>query len=109
MSAAAAIAIPGMSSWAALTERSKLIAGETVVINGATGTSGRLAVQVAKYLGAKRVIATGRNAEVLQSRLALGADAIVPLVQDGDVLENAFKEHFGNGVDVVPVRGRRGP
>jgi NADPH:quinone reductase-like Zn-dependent oxidoreductase len=98
---AAAIAIPGMSSWAALTERAKLVAGETVLINGATGTSGRLAVQIAKHLGAKRVIATGRSAEALQSLTALGADGIISLVQDGDVLEDAFKEQFGDGVNVV--------
>ncbi len=51
---AAAIANPGMSSWAALAERAKLQAGETVLINGATGISGRLAVQIARHLGAKR-------------------------------------------------------
>ena len=50
-----------MPSWAALQERARLVRGETVLINGATGTSGRLAVQVAKHLGAKKVIATGRN------------------------------------------------
>ena len=60
---AAAIANPGMSSWAAYTERARLKAGETVLVNGATGTAGRLAVQIAKYLGARKVIATGRNAE----------------------------------------------
>jgi NADPH:quinone reductase-like Zn-dependent oxidoreductase len=49
---AAAIANPGMSSWAAYTERARLQPGETVLINGATGTAGRLAVQIAKYLGA---------------------------------------------------------
>ena len=63
---AAAIAIPGMSSWAALKERAHMIAGENVLINGATGTSGRLAVQIAKNLGAKKVIATGRNAAALE-------------------------------------------
>ena len=88
---AAAIAVPGMSSWAALTERAKLVAGETVLINGATGTSGRLAVQIAKHLGAKRVIATGRNVEVLQSLTSLGADALIPLVQDGEALEDAVR------------------
>lgn len=98
---AAAIAIPGMSSWAALTERAKFIAGQTVLVNGATGTSGRLAVQIAKHLGAKRVIATGRNIEVLQSLISLGADALVSLVQDEDALENDFKQHFSDGVDVV--------
>ena len=64
---AAAIANPGMSSWAAFKERAKLKAGETVLVNGATGAAGRLAVQIAKHLGAKKVIATGRNAEALKS------------------------------------------
>jgi NADPH:quinone reductase-like Zn-dependent oxidoreductase len=58
---AAAIANPGMSVWAALVERARLRPGETVLINGATGTAGRLAVQLAKHLGAGRVIGTGRN------------------------------------------------
>lgn len=98
---AAAIAVPGMSSWAALTERAKLVTGETVLVNGATGTSGRLAVQIAKHLGAKRVIATGRNVEVLQSLTLIGADEIIPLFQDGEALEDAFKQHFMDGIDVV--------
>ena len=98
---AAAIAIPGMSSWAALKERAKFAAGKTVLVNGATGTSGRLAVQVAKYLGAKKVIATGRQAAALQSIEALGADKTILLVENRDALENAFKEQFASGVDVV--------
>jgi NADPH:quinone reductase-like Zn-dependent oxidoreductase len=98
---AAAIAIPGMSSWGALLERARFQVGETVLINGATGTSGRLAVQIAKYLGAKRVIATGRNPDVLQSLTALGADVTIPLVEDGEALEKAFLEPFHEGVDVV--------
>src|ERR1700726_3801572 len=99
---AAAIAIPGMSSWAALKERAHLIAGENVLINGATGTSGRLAVQIAKYWGAKRVIATGRNVAALEQVKALGADVTIPLIQSPKELETAFKEQFGGeGVDVV--------
>ena len=98
---AAAIAIPGMSSWVALKERAKFVAGETVLVNGANGTSGRLAVQVAKYLGAKKVIATGRQAAALQSIKALGADETILLVENRDALENAFKEQFAGGVDVV--------
>src|SRR5580700_9484683 len=78
---AAAIAIPGMSSWAAFRERAHLIAGENVLINGATGTAGRLAVQIAKHMGAKRVIATGRNVAALEQVKALGADVIIPLLQ----------------------------
>src|SRR6202166_1713431 len=87
---AAAIAIPGMSSWAALKERAHLIAGENVLINGATGTSGRLAVQIAKYMGAKRVIATGRNIAALEQLKVIGADATIPLAQTPKELEAAF-------------------
>jgi NADPH:quinone reductase-like Zn-dependent oxidoreductase len=98
---AAAIAIPGMSSWAALTERAKLMKGETVLINGATGVSGRLAVQIAKHLGAGRIIATGRNTETLQSLQALGADETISLTQDNDALESTFQQEFQQGVGVV--------
>ncbi len=87
---AAAIALPGMSSWAALKDRARFVSGETVLVNGATGTAGRLAVQIAKYLGAKKVIATGRNAAVLQSLKALGADLTILLVENDGALEDAY-------------------
>jgi NADPH:quinone reductase-like Zn-dependent oxidoreductase len=98
---AAAIVNPGMSSWAAYRERAKLKQGETVLVNGATGRAGRLAVQIAKHLGAKKVIATGRNIEALREVAALGADVTVPLVEDAGALEEAFKEQFAARVDVV--------
>ncbi|MGX9393384.1 quinone oxidoreductase family protein [Nitrobacteraceae bacterium UC4446_H13] len=98
---AAAIANPGMSSWAAFQERARLKPGETVLINGATGTSGRLAVQIAKHLGAGRVIATGRNAEALRAVEALGADVTIPLIEDDAALEESFKSRFAEGIDVV--------
>jgi NADPH:quinone reductase-like Zn-dependent oxidoreductase len=95
---AAAIANPGTSAWAALTIRAQLQRGETVLVNGATGAAGRLAVQVARHLGAAKVIATGRNAETLAT---VGADAVVVLNEDWDALEEAFREQFAGGVDVV--------
>ena len=98
---AAAIANPGMSSWAAYAERAKLKPGETVLVNGATGTAGRLAVQIARRLGAGKVIATARNAEALKSVAALGADVTIPLVDDEAALEESFKAEFAQGVDVV--------
>jgi NADPH:quinone reductase-like Zn-dependent oxidoreductase len=99
---AAAIANPGMSSWAALQERAKLAKGETVLINGATGSAGGLAVQIAKYLGAGKVIVTGRNAQALENLRALGADLTIPLTADEGALEAAFEGQFGgDGVDVV--------
>ena len=91
---AAAIANPGMSSWAALKERARLRPGETVLVNGATGSAGRLAVQIAKHFGAKRVIATGRNPEALRSLAALGADATIALIDDAAALEEQFREEF---------------
>jgi NADPH:quinone reductase-like Zn-dependent oxidoreductase len=99
---AAAIAIPGMSSWAALAERAHLAAGENILVNAATGAAGRLAVQIAKYMGAKRVIATGRDAAALGQLKALGADVTIPLTQSADGLEASFQEQFGgDGVNVV--------
>ncbi|NPT35292.1 quinone oxidoreductase family protein [Paraburkholderia xenovorans] len=98
---AAAIAIPGMSSWAALTERAKFVAGETVLVNGATGASGRLAVQIAKHLGAGKVIATGRHPQTLAGLKSVGADCVIRLDQDEASLHRALEPHFREGVDVV--------
>ena len=95
---AAALANPGLSSWAAYGERARLRPGETVLVNGATGTSGRLAVQIAKHFGAGRVIATGRNAEALAEVAELGADVTIQLADD---LEDRIKPHFADGIDVV--------
>jgi NADPH:quinone reductase-like Zn-dependent oxidoreductase len=89
---AAAIANPAMSSWAALLDRAKLQRGESVLINGATGAAGRLAVQIAKYLGAKTVIATGRDAGQLERAAALGADRTISLTLPGDRLVDALYE-----------------
>ena len=98
---AAAIANPGMSSWVACRERARLKPGETVLINGATGTSGQLAVQVAKHLGAGKIIATGRNLEVLHSLVALGANVTICLGENEAALEESFIEHLATEVDVV--------
>jgi NADPH:quinone reductase-like Zn-dependent oxidoreductase len=99
---AAAIANPGMSAWAAFKERAKLAVGETVLVNGATGSAGRLAVQIAKFMGARRVVATGRNPESLKALSSLGADVTIPLGDAGDPFEDALKEQFsGDGIDVV--------
>ncbi len=99
--AAAALAIPAMSSWAALRERARLVEGETVLVNGATGASGRVAVQIARHLGAARVIGTGRNEAVLAELSALGMDDAIRLGDDRDALSAAFEQAFGRGVDIV--------
>ncbi|MBB6144450.1 NADPH:quinone reductase-like Zn-dependent oxidoreductase [Silvibacterium bohemicum] len=104
---AAAIANPGMSAWAALVERAQLRSGETVLINGATGSAGTLAVQLAKYLGASKVIATGRSEADLKALQSVGADVVIPFSLDtsnpqgADEYEQALKKEFGGGIDVV--------
>ena len=79
---AAALANPAMSSWAALTARAKFVSGESVLILGATGVAGQLAVQIARRLGVKRVVAAGRNAKALAELAVLGADAVISLEQE---------------------------
>jgi len=97
---AAAIANPGMSSWAALNERAGFQRGQAVLVNGATGASGRLAIQIAKHLGASRVVATGRNAKSEAALLALGADVYVPLDLPSEELRARFQHELAR-VDVV--------
>jgi len=94
---AAALVNPGMSAWLSLTWRAKLVRGETVLVLGATGVTGRLAVKVAKLLGAERVIAAGRNSQALESLRSLGADVVVPL-GDPQSLPQAIGEA---GIDII--------
>jgi NADPH2:quinone reductase len=99
---AAGIANPAMSSWVALTARAQFVAGESVLILGATGIAGQLAVQIAKRLGARRVIAAGRNPQALDKLKTLGADAVISLDQDQPALIDAFRaEYAGAGIDIV--------
>ena len=95
---AAAMANPGMSAWAALVKRAQFQAGETVLINGATGSAGQLAVQIARYLGAKKIIATGRNTQALA---ALAADECINLTADEQTLNAQFAAASAGQIDVV--------
>ena len=97
----AAMMNPGMSSWAALL-RAQFVAGESVLILGATGVAGQLAVQVAKRLGARRVVAAGRNPQVLEELKQLGADAVVSLSQGREAVVSSFRgEWVKDRFDVV--------
>jgi NADPH:quinone reductase-like Zn-dependent oxidoreductase len=99
---AAGIANPGMSSWVALQVRAQFVTGESVLILGATGAAGQLAVQIAKRLGARRVIAAGRNPEALTALKEMGADALISLEQSREALVAAFRSEIAErGVDVV--------
>jgi NADPH:quinone reductase-like Zn-dependent oxidoreductase len=87
---------------AALHFRAALTAGETVLINGATGVTGMVAIQIAKHYGAKKVIATGRNQQVLEGLLQLGADEIISLKATDEEIVRQLKElHTVSPIDVV--------
>lgn len=79
----------------------KLQPGETVLVNGATGVTGRIAVQVAKMLGAGKVIATGRNERSMQLLRQLGADEVIDLKQPEEQLVAAFASAAESGIDIV--------
>jgi NADPH2:quinone reductase len=99
---AAALPNPAMSSWLPFIWRARLVPGETVLILGATGVAGKLAIQIAKLLGAGRVVAAGRNEKVLSTLHELGADATIGLgVPDKDLVEAFTREAGETGYDVV--------
>jgi NADPH:quinone reductase-like Zn-dependent oxidoreductase len=99
---------PAMSSWLALRQRVSFQPGQDVLVLGATGSAGQLAVQIARLFGAKNVIAAGRDADRLAALPALGATATVQL--DGgpgvagaaDRLGRAWRV-FGGAADVDVV------
>jgi NADPH:quinone reductase-like Zn-dependent oxidoreductase len=97
---AAGVGNAGLAAWLPLSWRGRLRSGEVVLILGATGMSGLIAVFAAKRMGAKRVIAVGRNSEALSRARELGADATVSLKSDCD-LATAFREAAGGTVDLV--------
>ncbi len=99
---AAALPNPALSSWLPLTWRAQLKRGETVLVLGATGVAGKLAVQIAKHLGAGRVVAAGRNERILQTLASLGADATIVLSQSDEDLALAFsREALRGHFDIV--------
>jgi NADPH:quinone reductase-like Zn-dependent oxidoreductase len=98
---AAALPASALTSLLPLKYGVKLRPGVTVLVNGATGVSGKLAVQIARLLGAGRIVGTGRNADHLASLVALGAGATIDLKAPDDELTRAFEAEAGEGYDVV--------
>lgn len=69
--------------------RGRLAAGETLVVNGATGYFGSAAVLLGLALGAERVIAAGRSADVLERIKAAGGPRVHAVILTGDVERDA--------------------
>lgn len=98
---AVSLGISGLAAWLGLTWRAELQKGETVLVLGASGVLGQIAVQGARLLGAGRVVAAARDSASLErARRELGADAVVEMPGEGDLSER-FKEAAGGGYDVV--------
>jgi NADPH:quinone reductase-like Zn-dependent oxidoreductase len=91
---AAGLGIAGLAGWLPFAWRAPLTGGETVLVLGATGSVGLVAVQTAKLLGAARVVAAGRSPAGLERATQVGASATIRLDETDD-LEAAFKEAFG--------------
>jgi NADPH:quinone reductase-like Zn-dependent oxidoreductase len=92
---AAAVASAGLASWVALSRRAPIHQGATVLVNGATGAAGGMAIQTARYFGARKVIAVGRS----ERKLAL-LDSDVKIALDAEA-DAALRDQFDAGVDVV--------
>jgi NADPH:quinone reductase-like Zn-dependent oxidoreductase len=76
--------------------------GDTVLVNGATGFTGRLAVQLARHYGAGKIIATGRNPRSLEELLTLGADETIQLTQtDGEIVDRLTRIHQTTPLNVI--------
>jgi NADPH2:quinone reductase len=91
--AAAACGIAGVAGWMPVARRAPVRPGDRVLVLGATGTVGSVAVQAARALGAERIVAAGRNSDKLERLRELGADEVVLL--EGDDLVERFREACG--------------
>jgi NADPH:quinone reductase-like Zn-dependent oxidoreductase len=88
---------PALSSWVALRLRVPIEPGQSVLVLGVTGNAGAMAVQVAKRLGAGRVVGAGRDPDRLNTA---GADEVIPLTADGEATDAALAAAAAE-VDIV--------
>ncbi len=97
---AVALGVAGLAGWLPLAYRARVRPGDRVLVLGATGVVGLIAVQAARLLGAGRVVAAGRNPDGLRRAREAGADAVVSLDDSRD-LASAFRDAAEGQVDVV--------
>ena len=106
---AAALGLSAIAAWMALGWRGGLRPGEHVLVLGASGTVGQVAIQAARLLGAGRVIAACRDGHGRARAADLGADAVADLTgEDLDTVTSRLAEATAGRVDLVldPVWGR---
>ncbi|HVC22591.1 MAG TPA: zinc-binding alcohol dehydrogenase family protein [Candidatus Dormibacteraeota bacterium] len=105
---AAGLGVAGIAAWICLVDKVQLKAGESVLILGATGAVGQMAVQIAKLLGAGRIVAAGRDPGALARTLDLGADAVVTIAeQSPETVQQELLDAAGGPLNVIfdPVWG----
>ena len=107
---AAGFGIAGLAGWLPFAWRAPLTGGEDVLVLGATGSVGLVAVQTAKLLGAARVGAAGRREAGLRRAVELGADATLQLDEPGDLVRSIRELFGGDGPSYVfdPLWGEPG-
>jgi NADPH:quinone reductase-like Zn-dependent oxidoreductase len=101
---ATAAALPNAVIGAAmgLRFRADIQPGDVVLVNGATGFTGQVAVQIARHYGAKKIIVTGRNQQSLNDLLTLGADEIISVAQtDEEFIAQLRSIHADTPIDVI--------
>ena len=99
---AAALPNPGLAAWFALNGKAQFQSGQTVLILGATGASGKLAVWFAKEMGAGRIVAAGRNSNELEKLKSFGADELISLSASDAEIRGALGRAVARGpVDLV--------
>ena len=91
---------PGMSAWVALRRRIDFQPGQSVLVLGATGSAGQMAVQIARHFGAAWIVAAGRDADRLAMLPGLGANETVSLLGESDAVDRALGQ-AARDVDVV--------
>jgi NADPH2:quinone reductase len=96
---AVTIGIAGLAAWLPLTRHAQVTSETSVLVLGATGVVGTIAVQAAALLGAGRVVAAGRDRDALNRLSDLGADALVTLGSGDDA--EALGAEAGGGYDIV--------
>lgn len=100
---AACLGIAGLAAWLPLESRAELRPGESVLVLGASGPVGQVAIQAARLMGAGRVVAAARDAASLERSRALGAHAVVDLTASAgpDELAEAFRDAARGRIDVT--------
>ena len=97
---AAALGVSGLAAWLSLSSTGRLAQGESVLVLGAEGQVGQVATQVARLLGASRVVGAVHDDQGRQVALDAGADAAVSTA-DVDTLSDRLRAAAPDGVDLI--------